>query len=188
MKSKLLSDSEGTRLFAVVLDPGEEAFSAIEAFAADERIIGASITAIGAFERATIGWFDFDRKDYRRISIDEQCEVLSLLGDVGRDEDGKVSLHLHAVLGLSDGSTRGGPLPGGKGPADIGSRDYGNSVISLPEETTRSRDFAPRSLRDVKRLHTVGESADAFPTSQFTRQTERYRAPCRVPPFGQPTA
>jgi hypothetical protein len=108
MKSKLLSDSEGARLFAVVLDPGDEAFSAIEAFAAGENISGASITAIGAFERATIGWFDFDTKDYRRIPIDEQCEVLSVLGDVGRDENGKVSLHLHAVLGLSDGSTRGG--------------------------------------------------------------------------------
>jgi len=114
MKSKLLSDNDGIRLFAVVLDPGEEAFGAIQSFAAEEGITGASISAIGAFERATIGWFDFNSKEYRRIAIDEQCEVLSAIGDIARDENGKVSLHLHSVLGLSDGSTRGGHFLEGK--------------------------------------------------------------------------
>ena len=108
MKSKLLSDSDSVRLFALVLDPGEEAFSAIGDFAAGQGIKGASVSAIGAFERATVGWFDFGSRDYRRIPVDEQCEVLSMLGDIGQDADGAASVHLHAVLGLSDGSTRGG--------------------------------------------------------------------------------
>lgn len=34
--------------------------------------------------------------------------MLSLLGDIATGDDGKASLHLHAVLGLKDGSTRGG--------------------------------------------------------------------------------
>ncbi|ADH87744.1 protein of unknown function DUF296 [Ancylobacter novellus DSM 506] len=110
MKSKLLGEGEGGRLFALVLDPGEEAFAAIRDFAAKEGISAASVTAIGAFSRATVGWFDFDTRDYRRIPVEEQCEVLSALGDIARDDDGKASLHLHAVLGLSDGSTRGGHL------------------------------------------------------------------------------
>jgi predicted DNA-binding protein with PD1-like motif len=108
MKSKLLSEADGVRLFALVLDPGEEAFSGIRAFAANEGIKGASVSAIGAFEKAVVGWFDFASKDYRRIPVDAQCEVLSMLGDIGQDGDGKASVHLHAVLGLSDGSTRGG--------------------------------------------------------------------------------
>lgn len=108
MKSKLLSEADGVRLFALVLDPGEEAFSAIRTFAANEGIKGASVSAIGAFEKAVVGWFDFGSKDYRRIPVDAQCEVLSMLGDIGQDGDGKASVHLHAVLGLSDGSTRGG--------------------------------------------------------------------------------
>ena len=108
MKSKLLSEADGVRLFALVLDPGEEAFSAIQAFAANEGIKGASVSAIGAFEKAVVGWFDFNSRDYRRIPIDKQCEVLSLLGDIGQDGAERPSVHLHAVLGLSDGSTRGG--------------------------------------------------------------------------------
>jgi uncharacterized protein len=34
--------------------------------------------------------------------------VLSAIGDVALGDDGKASLHVHVVLGLSDGSTRGG--------------------------------------------------------------------------------
>lgn len=114
MKSRLLSESDGVRLFALVLDPGEEAFSTIQAFAARKNIRGASVSAIGAFEKAVVGWFDFDSKDYRKIPVDEQCEVLSMLGDIASDNGGAPSVHLHAVLGLSDGSTRGGHFLEGK--------------------------------------------------------------------------
>jgi predicted DNA-binding protein with PD1-like motif len=110
MQSKLLSESDGVRTFAVVLDPGNEAFRSIPDFAAAEHVTAAAVTAIGAFERATVGWFDFNSKTYRRIPIEEQCEVLSALGDIAAADNGKPSLHLHAVLGLSDGSTRGGHL------------------------------------------------------------------------------
>jgi predicted DNA-binding protein with PD1-like motif len=33
---------------------------------------------------------------------------LSAIGDVAVGDDGKASLHIHIVLGLADGSTRGG--------------------------------------------------------------------------------
>lgn len=36
--------------------------------------------------------------------------MLSAIGDIAAGDDGKPSLHMHAVLGLSDGSTRGGHL------------------------------------------------------------------------------
>jgi uncharacterized protein len=68
----------------------------------------ASITAIGAFSAAQVGWFDLAAKKYKPIDVREQCEVLSLIGDIARGDDGKASLHLHAVVGLQDGSVRGG--------------------------------------------------------------------------------
>ena len=110
MKSRLMADASGTNIFVLVLEPGEEALAAITAFAAENHIGGASLTAIGAFERAILGWFDFQTKDYRPIAVDTQCEVLSAIGDIAEDDAGKPSVHLHAVLGLSDGSTRGGHL------------------------------------------------------------------------------
>jgi hypothetical protein len=110
MTAKLVSENAGQRTFVVVLDAGEEALTAITAFAARENLRGAAVTALGAFERATVGWFDLRAKSYREISVEQQCEVLSAIGDIAEGDDGKPSLHLHVVLGLRDGSTRGGHL------------------------------------------------------------------------------
>ena len=107
MKSKSVTN-ELERTFVLILDEGEEAFRAITDFANKEKISGASVSAIGAFARAKVGWFDLAAKSYKPIDVVEQCEVLSLIGDVAQGEDSKASLHLHAVLGLKDGSLRGG--------------------------------------------------------------------------------
>ncbi|MGX1353162.1 putative DNA-binding protein with PD1-like motif [Bradyrhizobium elkanii] len=113
MKSKLVSDAPSAQVHVVVLDSGEEAFGALTKFANDAKVTAASLTAIGAFDRATVGWFDFASKSYRKIEINEQCEVLCAIGDIATGDDGKASLHIHIVLGLSDGSTRGGHLLAG---------------------------------------------------------------------------
>src|ERR1700733_11224585 len=114
MKSARIADHAGLETRVVILDSGEEAFAALTKFANETAITAASLTAIGAFERATVGWFDFEKKTYRKIEVAEQCEVLSAIGDVAVGDDGKASLHIHVVLGLSDGSTRGGHLLDGK--------------------------------------------------------------------------
>lgn len=107
MKSRSIKESPD-RVFVLVLDAGEEAFKAITDFANREQIDGASVTAIGAFSETEVGWFDLAVKKYRPIPVKEQSEVLSLMGDIAKGDDGKASLHLHAVLGLKDGSLRGG--------------------------------------------------------------------------------
>ncbi|SDS21366.1 PPC domain-containing DNA-binding protein [Bradyrhizobium canariense] len=107
MKSKSVARGE-QRTFVLILDQGEEAFKAIIDFANKENVSGASVSAVGAFAEAKVGWFDLAAKNYRPIAVGEQCEVLSLIGDVAQGDDGKASLHLHAVLGLQDGSVRGG--------------------------------------------------------------------------------
>ncbi len=94
----------------MVLDAGDKAFACISRFANDHAISAASVTAIGAFQTATAGFFDVETKSYEEISVDEQSEVLSLIGDIAEGDDGRASLHLHVVLGLRDGSTKGGHL------------------------------------------------------------------------------
>jgi predicted DNA-binding protein with PD1-like motif len=110
MKSKVLANRAQIRTLALILEQGEEAFATISNFAELEGIRSASLTAIGAFEYSTVGWFDFDTRRYVDIPVREQCEVLSAIGDIAIDESGSASLHMHVVLGLSDGTTRGGHL------------------------------------------------------------------------------
>ena len=113
MKSKQVTYEPGAQVHVVILETGEEALAVLTRFANDTKILAASLTAIGAFEKAVVGWFDFASKSYRKIEVNEQCEVLSAIGDVAVGDDGKASLHIHIVLGLSDGSTRGGHLLAG---------------------------------------------------------------------------
>jgi predicted DNA-binding protein with PD1-like motif len=112
MKSKSINDGV-ERTIVLILDQGEEAFKSITDFADREKISGASVSAIGAFSKAKVGWFDLAAKKYKPIEVGEQCEVLSLIGDIAQGDDGKASLHLHAVLGLQDGTLRGGHLLSG---------------------------------------------------------------------------
>lgn len=108
MRAKILNDSP-ERTIALIFDKGDEPVGLIRGFAAEHGISAARISAIGAFARATLGYFDWQTKDYVDIPVDEQVEVLSMLGDIAL-HDGEPKVHLHAVLGRSDGSTVGGHL------------------------------------------------------------------------------
>lgn len=62
MKSKVVEDADVVT-YVVVCDPGDEAVAALTQFARSEDLEAAQITAVGAFEHATVGWFDRAAKD-----------------------------------------------------------------------------------------------------------------------------
>ena len=108
MKSKVLH-ANGARTIALVFEAGEEPMQGLLDFAKRERLTSGHFTAIGAFEDVTLGYFDWSRKDYARIAIREQVEVLSLVGDVAL-EGGVPKVHAHVVVGKRDGTAHGGHL------------------------------------------------------------------------------
>ncbi len=111
MRSKqLVTGAPGT--YVVVMDTGDEVVGELERFAGTARIGTASVTAIGGLSSAALAYFDIDSQQYRDIPVEEQSEVLTVNGVVAAGEEGP-QLHLHAVLGLRDGSTRGGHLKAG---------------------------------------------------------------------------
>jgi len=109
MKTALLDERGGLRTFVIVLATDDEAVKSLTSFAVNQRLAASHFTAIGAFSRAVVAYFDWSAKQYRHISIDEQVEVLSLMGDV-TIEDGKPKVHAHVVLGKADATAHGGHL------------------------------------------------------------------------------
>src|SRR5262249_53763567 len=105
-----LLNSEREKTFAVIFETGDTVMEGLLAFAAKEQLAASRFTAIGAFCEVTLGYFDWERKDYNCIPLAEQVEVLSLIGDVTRDDNGASKLHAHVVVGRSDGTVRGGHL------------------------------------------------------------------------------
>ena len=95
------------RSAVLVFKTGDQVMPQLHQWCEQQRITAAHFTAIGAFERVTVAWFDWDAKQYREIPIDEQVKVLSLAGDVACNGD-KPAVHAHIVVGLRDATTRGG--------------------------------------------------------------------------------
>jgi len=115
MKSRLLNDTdprggEGAKTYAVIFETGDEAAAGLAAFAKENRLAGSHFTAVGAFSEVTLGYFDWEKKDYKKIPIREQVEVLSLVGDITLDEKNQPKVHAHVVVGKSDGTAHGGHL------------------------------------------------------------------------------
>ncbi|WP_421999255.1 PPC domain-containing DNA-binding protein [Reyranella sp.] len=110
MQSRLLHQVEGERTYALIFETGDEVLSLLKQFAQEHDLSAARFTAIGAFSEVTLGYFDWDRKDYQRHHVAEQVEVASLVGDVALGPDGKPAVHIHVVLGRRDSSALAGHL------------------------------------------------------------------------------
>lgn len=108
MRYKIINDAE-ERTYALVFDSGDEVVSQLQRFCDENNLTAARFTAIGAFSAATLGYFDWDKKDYEKIPVNEQVEVLTLIGDVALHES-KPKIHAHVVVGKRDGSAHGGHL------------------------------------------------------------------------------
>ena len=109
MKTALLADQNGLRTFVLICETGDDAMKALTSFATEQRLGASHFTAIGAFSRAVVAYFDWPSKQYRNVAIDEQVEVLSLIGDVTVEKE-KPKVHAHVVLGKSNATAHGGHL------------------------------------------------------------------------------
>jgi uncharacterized protein len=109
VRHHLMDETNGRRTFVVALEMGEEVVSSITGFALQLSLASSSVTGIGGFQRVRLGFFDYERSGFRENVIDEQVELLSLVGNIA-DEEGTPHLHAHVVLGRYDATTRGGHL------------------------------------------------------------------------------
>jgi hypothetical protein len=106
VKAKLINEL-GEKTYAIVFDKGDEVVEGLLFFAREKKVQASHFTAIGALSDVTLGYFNWTKKTYDKISIREQIEVLSLVGNIVFD-NGDPKLHAHVVIGKSDGTAHGG--------------------------------------------------------------------------------
>jgi predicted DNA-binding protein with PD1-like motif len=109
VKAKLIHEQQGQKTFALIFDKGDEVVAGITSFAKENDLAASHFTAIGAFSDVTLGYFHWETKDYHKLPVREQVEVLSLVGDIALKE-GKPKVHAHVVVSKSDGTAHGGHL------------------------------------------------------------------------------
>lgn len=88
---------------------GEELVETLTAFCGQEHIRAGWLEGIGAGDRAELSYYDLSQRRYASRVIEEEFELLNLLGNAGRKE-GKTFLHLHATLARKDLTAIGGHL------------------------------------------------------------------------------
>ncbi|HEY1870827.1 MAG TPA: PPC domain-containing DNA-binding protein [Chitinophagaceae bacterium] len=108
MRSKLINTGE-LKIFALVLDDNDEVIQSLQDFAKENNLKAGQFTGIGAFSKVTLGFFDFNKKDYLRNEVNEQVELLSLIGDITLYKN-EHKIHPHVVIGKRDGTACGGHL------------------------------------------------------------------------------
>jgi predicted DNA-binding protein with PD1-like motif len=109
MQVQLLNPGEATKQYAVIFYQGDEAYSGLQEFAEKYHVTSAHFTAIGALNGAIVGWFDPQRKMYKKIPVNGQHEVIGMSGDIALYQ-GRPVVHTHMVVGGPDGTTHGGHL------------------------------------------------------------------------------
>ncbi len=99
--------------YLVRLDTDEEIITAITRFVDDRRIDSGTVSGLGSVHHAVLGYYDRDAKEYLRRTIEPDCEIVSLVGNVAVKE-GKPFAHVHVTLGTRDFQALAGHLFEGK--------------------------------------------------------------------------
>ncbi len=96
-------------LYIIRFEDGDVFPDQLLSFLEARSIRGGSLTGLGAFSRSVIAFFDTAAREYQDIELDEQLEVLALVGNVAVYEDAPL-VHAHVMLGRRDGTALGGHL------------------------------------------------------------------------------
>ena len=95
--------------YEIRFSPGDEILSGLTDLAKSNGITAAQITGLGGLSSALLAFGDPSIGDFvfKLIPVDEKSELVSLVGTIS-ERNGEPYVHLHAVVALSDGTTRGG--------------------------------------------------------------------------------
>src|SRR5260370_26833736 len=93
----------------LVFDTGEKVLETLNTYLTQHHITGAKFLAIGGFSQVQLEYFNIQTKQYEHRDVNEQAEVISLIGNVAL-VDGKPYVHAHVSVGTRDYQARDGHL------------------------------------------------------------------------------
>jgi len=105
-----MAEAPVKRILFYRLRGGEDLLEAIKRRAEEGGVESGVFMAIGALRRVSFGYFMGSRREYKKIVLDRQVELLSCVGDISKREDGETVVHAHIVVGDEDGRAYGGHL------------------------------------------------------------------------------
>jgi predicted DNA-binding protein with PD1-like motif len=106
---KVTDLGKGGRTYRINLTKGDEIMGALVEFAEKYKIHNGHFTAVGALDKGTFGWTDVERGlGQKKIELTQEAEIVSLIGAISMDAQGRATVHGHGSVALADGSVVGG--------------------------------------------------------------------------------
>lgn len=107
-----LEEIKRNKTYLAKLTHGSDLLEELTGICKERNIQLGRIEAIGAVQKAGIGFYDQRKQEYQYITIDEPLEITSLTGNVSI-KDGAPFVHVHATLAGPNGRAYGGHLTQG---------------------------------------------------------------------------
>lgn len=120
------------------LQHGSDLLEEFTQLAEDKNIRLGRIEAIGAVQKACIGYYHQDRQEYRFIELNQPLEIVSLTGNISIKE-GRPIVHSHIALADNSGALHGGHLAPG---TIVFACEY---IIEIYDGPTFERSFDPET-------------------------------------------
>ena len=97
------------RTFRINLKKGDEIMSGLTEFAEKHHIKNAHFTGLGAVNKGLFGWADPEStRGQKKIELNQEAEIVSFVGSISVDSEGRSVVHGHGSVALSDGTVKGG--------------------------------------------------------------------------------
>lgn len=102
-------EASNGRTFVGRLATGSDLVGEIEHHCAEQGVLAAQVSAIGAVRRARFAYYEQGAKRYSELESDTHHEITGFVGNIS-ERDGRPFLHAHATFADADGATVGGHL------------------------------------------------------------------------------
>lgn len=131
-------EAHAGRAFVGRLETGSDLVEEIERYCAEQGVVAAQVTVIGAVRRARYAYYEQDDHRYLELETDTHHEIVGFTGNVSLRDD-RPFLHAHATFADASGACVGGHLLRGIEvfAAEVMIREIGGvSLVRLPDEQT----------------------------------------------------
>jgi predicted DNA-binding protein with PD1-like motif len=109
IRAKLLGTDEGGADVQLVFDPQAEVVQALQQFVEKNAWSTVHFVGLGACTDAVIAYYDASTREYVKMPLHQQMEIVSLVGDAAQGNN-HAGFHAHIALGFADGTIHGGHL------------------------------------------------------------------------------
>ncbi len=107
-----LQEAGPGRIFIGRLATGSDLVDEIEQFCAEQSIVAAWVSLVGAVTRASYAYYEQSQHRYIELASDRHHEISGFVGNVSLRDD-RPFLHAHATFAEHTGEAIGGHLLGG---------------------------------------------------------------------------